>query len=62
MVPEEDADFSVRELLIGHFADNIWRQVYQALDANKDGTLSAEELAALDTDGDHRYVRVRRAV
>lgn len=51
---EQLAYFPVYATLLGHFADHVWRSVWNRLDRNHDGKLSAAELAAVDQDGDGR--------
>jgi len=50
--PDTEAGVSCHVLLLQLFSKDIWRRIWGWLDADGDGEISSEELAALDVDGD----------
>jgi len=50
--PDHDAGVGGHCLLLKLFSKDIWRRLWQLLDKDGDGTISAEELELLDIDGD----------
>lgn len=51
-LPDHDAGIGCHVLLLQLFSKDIWAKIWSWLDADGDGEISSEELAALDTDGD----------
>lgn len=62
--PERKPQFDAPVLatVLMHFSSQVWRAVWESLDTNRDGVLSAEEIAAADLDGDGRLSRHEVAV
>lgn len=56
-LPDADASYPVRALLLQYFADDVWRQILARLDSDGDGTVSREELLKADADQDGRISR-----
>lgn len=50
--PDDDSGVNMHALLLGYFADQAWQKVLDALDADHSGSISAQELKAVDTNGD----------
>ena len=57
-LPDHDAGVGAHVLLLQLFSKNIWSRILSWLDADGDGVISGEELAALDVDGDGKISKV----
>jgi hypothetical protein len=51
-LPDEDAGIGSHFLLLKIFSANIWKRLWNILDADGDGVVSAEDLKVFDTNGD----------
>ena len=51
-LPDWDAGIGCDVLLLKLFSNDIWKRLWNILDADKDGVVTAEEMKALDLDGD----------
>ena len=51
-LPDVDAGVGCHVLLLQLFSRDIWSRIMSWLDADGDGEITTEELAALDVDGD----------
>ena len=51
-IPDHDAGVGCHVLLLQLFSKDIWNRILSWLDADGDGEITSEELAALDIDGD----------
>lgn len=50
-------EWEAQVTLLAHFAQHVWKRLWDHLDTNHDGKLAREELLVLDTDGDGRIGR-----
>lgn len=48
------ASWPIYPSIVSYFARNVWGQIWNKLDANKDGKIEASELKKFDLDGDNR--------
>ena len=53
-LPDFDAAMTSHSLLLMLFSRDIWRRLWNLLDADGDGIVTAEEMKVLDTDGDDK--------
>ena len=53
-LPDFDAGLTCHVLLMKLFAQDIWKRIWDILDADGDGVISPEELKILDFDGDNK--------
>ena len=54
LIPDHDTGFPPHALLMQYWAEKLWQSIFDSLDKNRNGEIDAEELKALDTDGDVR--------
>lgn len=55
------ASWPIYATISSYFARNVWKQIFNKLDTNKDGVIDASELKNLDLNGDNRLDRVEVA-
>ena len=53
-LPDFDTGVTSHVLLLRLFARDIWKRIWQFLDADGDGVITSEELKILDMDGDNK--------